>query len=227
MTRSAPAVALTASLALGTAACSKKNNSTGTDTGPVTVVLQYFGSPGFDQAVKDFQAANPNIKVDVQNMGQLKDFQPKLVQWLAAGKGAGDLVMLEEGTLLGYLQDHKNFANLLDLGAGSLKDDYLPYKWQNGFTSDGKKLVGLGSDLMAAGGLRALRERGRAVPADVAVVGFEDSAIAHRTEPPLTTVHQSVDQMGREMARLLLARIAGEEAGSTVLDTYLIVRESA
>jgi DNA-binding LacI/PurR family transcriptional regulator len=83
------------------------------------------------------------------------------------------------------------------------------------------------SDLMAAGALRALRERGRSVPADVAVVGFEDSAIAHRTEPPLTTVHQSVDQMGREMARLLLARIAGEEAGSTVLDTYLIVRESA
>ena len=84
-----------------------------------------------------------------------------------------------------------------------------------------------GSDLMAAGALRALRERGRSVPADVAVVGFEDSAIASSTEPPLTTVHQSVDQMGREMARLLLARIAGREAGSTVLDTYLIVRESA
>jgi cellobiose transport system substrate-binding protein len=146
--RAVAAVALTASLALGTAACSKKNNtSTGTDNGPVTVVLQYFGSPGFDQAVKDFQAANPNIKVDVQNMGQLKDFQPKLVQWLAAGKGAGDVVMLEEGTLLGYLQDHKNFANLLDLGAGSLKDDFLPYKWQGAFTPDGKKLVGLGTDV--------------------------------------------------------------------------------
>jgi len=35
-----------------------------------------------------------------------------------------------------------------------------------------------------------------------------------------------VDQMGREMARLLLARIAGEEADSVVLDTYLVVRES-
>jgi len=146
--RAVAAVALAASLAFGTAACSKKNNTpSASDTGPVTVVLQYFGTPGFDQAAKDFQAANPNIKVDVQNMGQLKDFQPKLVQWLAAGKGAGDVVMLEEGTLLGYLQDNKNFANLLDLGAGSLKDDFLPYKWQNGFTSDGKKLVGLGTDV--------------------------------------------------------------------------------
>jgi DNA-binding LacI/PurR family transcriptional regulator len=83
------------------------------------------------------------------------------------------------------------------------------------------------SDLMAAGALRALRDRGRAVPADVAVVGFEDSAVADRTEPPLTTVHQSVDQMGREMVRLLLARIGGEQQPSVVLDTYVVVRESA
>ncbi|GAA2340959.1 LacI family DNA-binding transcriptional regulator [Dactylosporangium salmoneum] len=83
------------------------------------------------------------------------------------------------------------------------------------------------SDLMAAGAIRALREQGRAVPADVAVVGFEDSAVARQTVPPLTTVHQSVEGMGREMARLLLARIAGGPAHSTVLDTHLVVRESA
>jgi DNA-binding LacI/PurR family transcriptional regulator len=83
------------------------------------------------------------------------------------------------------------------------------------------------SDLMAAGALRALRESGRRVPDDVAVIGFEDSAIARQTEPPLTTVHQSVEAMGREMARLLLARIGGGEARSVVLDTYLVVRESA
>jgi DNA-binding LacI/PurR family transcriptional regulator len=83
------------------------------------------------------------------------------------------------------------------------------------------------SDLMAAGAIRALREAGRRVPDDVAVVGFEDSAIARQTDPQLTTVHQSVEAMGREMARLLLARIAGKDAHSIVLDTYLVVRESA
>jgi DNA-binding LacI/PurR family transcriptional regulator len=83
------------------------------------------------------------------------------------------------------------------------------------------------SDLMAAGAIRALREQGRIVPKDVAVVGFEDSAVARQTLPPLTTVHQSVEGMGREMARLLLARIAGGPAHSTVLDTHLVVRESA
>ncbi|WP_432836576.1 LacI family DNA-binding transcriptional regulator [Dactylosporangium sp. CA-092794] len=83
------------------------------------------------------------------------------------------------------------------------------------------------SDLMAAGAIRALREQGKRIPGDVAVVGFEDSAVARQTLPPLTTVHQSVEGMGREMARLLLARIAGGPAHSTVLDTHLVVRESA
>lgn len=82
------------------------------------------------------------------------------------------------------------------------------------------------SDLMAAGAIRALRELGKRVPAEVAVVGFEDSAVARQTQPPLTTVHQAVEGMGREMARLLLTRIAGGPARSTVLDTHLVVRES-
>ena len=56
------------------------------------------------------------------------------------------------------------------------------------------------SDLMAVGAMRVLREYGRRVPDDVAVVGFEDSVLARQTEPPLTTVHQPVEAMGREMA---------------------------
>jgi DNA-binding LacI/PurR family transcriptional regulator len=85
------------------------------------------------------------------------------------------------------------------------------------------------SDLMAVGALRELRERGRRVPTDVAVVGFEDSVIARQTEPALTTVHQPVEAMGREMARLLVAHIRGEDvpAPMVVLETHLVVRDSA
>lgn len=83
------------------------------------------------------------------------------------------------------------------------------------------------SDLMAVGALRALREAGRRVPAEVAVVGFEDSTLARQTDPPLTTVFQPVEAMGREMARLLVARISGEPAGRhTLLDTHLVSRAS-
>ena len=55
------------------------------------------------------------------------------------------------------------------------------------------------NDLMAAGALRVLREAGRDVPGDVSVVGFDDAPLAQSTHPPLTTVHQSPEQMGREM----------------------------
>ncbi|HZN75291.1 MAG TPA: LacI family DNA-binding transcriptional regulator [Micromonosporaceae bacterium] len=84
------------------------------------------------------------------------------------------------------------------------------------------------SDLMAVGALRALRDAGKQVPGDVAVVGFEDSTLARQTDPPLTTVFQPVEAMGREMARLLVARIGGEPAGQHVLlDTHLVGRLSA
>jgi cellobiose transport system substrate-binding protein len=147
--RSAAAVALSAGLALGVAACSKKDDSTGTGTtsGPVTITVDFFGKPGFDQAAKDFTAKNPNIKVELRNQGELKDFAPKLAQWLSAGSGAADVVMLEEGQLLGYLQDSKNFADLMALGANDVKADYLPFKWNNALTADGKKLLGLGTDV--------------------------------------------------------------------------------
>jgi DNA-binding LacI/PurR family transcriptional regulator len=63
----------------------------------------------------------------------------------------------------------------------------------------------------------------------VAVVGFEDSSIARQTEPPLTTVHQPVEEMGREMVRLLVARINKSEPLEqpyVLLDTHMVARES-
>ena len=83
------------------------------------------------------------------------------------------------------------------------------------------------SDLMAAGALRALRAAGRRVPQDVAVVGFEDSAMARYAQPPLTTVRQPIEELGRQATRLLLARINGEAGGMhLVLGTELVVRSS-
>ncbi|WP_241265880.1 LacI family DNA-binding transcriptional regulator, partial [Streptomyces boncukensis] len=68
----------------------------------------------------------------------------------------------------------------------------------------GLDAVFAGSDLMATGALRTLRERGLRVPADVAVVGYDDLEPASWADPPLTTVRQDVERMGRIMAGLLL-----------------------
>ncbi|WP_457030694.1 LacI family DNA-binding transcriptional regulator [Kitasatospora sp. P5_F3] len=83
------------------------------------------------------------------------------------------------------------------------------------------------NDNMAAGALRVLHRAGRAVPSDVAVVGFDGLAISEIAEPPLTTVHQPIRDIGREMTRMLLALIAGEKPSPLILPTTLIRRESA
>jgi DNA-binding LacI/PurR family transcriptional regulator len=84
------------------------------------------------------------------------------------------------------------------------------------------------NDLMAVGALQALREAGRTVPEDVAVVGFEDAPIAQSAHPPLTTVHQSPEQMGREMVALLLDTMADPDRRNEgrMLPTRLVVRDS-
>lgn len=84
------------------------------------------------------------------------------------------------------------------------------------------------SDLMAVGVLRALYRVGRRVPEDVAVIGFDDLPLGRRTDPPLTTVRQPVEEMGARMVRELLATINRRTTPrSVVLDTELVVRQSS
>ncbi|MFF7155045.1 substrate-binding domain-containing protein [Streptomyces sp. NPDC008139] len=91
------------------------------------------------------------------------------------------------------------------------------------------------SDVMASGALRVLRTSGHRVPDDIAVVGFDDMvSVAEWTDPPLTTVRQDIEEMGRLMARLLLRAVApptGPQSvpalSSIVTPTHLVVRASA
>ncbi|WP_328317601.1 LacI family DNA-binding transcriptional regulator [Streptomyces sp. NBC_00388] len=91
------------------------------------------------------------------------------------------------------------------------------------------------SDVMAAGARQVLRERGLRVPDDIALVGFDDSVIARHMDPPLTSVRQPIEEMGRAMARLLLSEIAVHRSPGTaavertqlVLPTDLVPRLSS
>jgi DNA-binding LacI/PurR family transcriptional regulator len=85
------------------------------------------------------------------------------------------------------------------------------------------------SDLMAAGALSALYAAGKRVPEDVAVVGFDDSIIALSTQPPLSSVHQSMAAMGRELVNVLLQTIESRDQviRRVVLETELVVRQSS
>ncbi|OCC13897.1 LacI family DNA-binding transcriptional regulator [Streptomyces sp. PTY087I2] len=85
------------------------------------------------------------------------------------------------------------------------------------------------NDLMALGACHVLREHGRSVPGDVAVVGFDDSSAALACRPPLTTVRQPVEGMAAEMTRLLLDRLARPDGPvtSVIFEPELVVRGSA
>jgi len=84
------------------------------------------------------------------------------------------------------------------------------------------------NDQMALGVMRALHEAGRAVPADVSVVGFDDMAEAGSFWPPLTTVHQDFTEVGRRCIEMLLHEIEDSTrgVGTSIVPTTLVVRAS-
>ncbi len=85
------------------------------------------------------------------------------------------------------------------------------------------------NDLMAIGAIKAIREAGKRVPDDIAIVGFDDIPLAAHFDPSLTTVRQPVARMGAVACRLLLQEINGEEIleCKAILQTELIVRASS
>ncbi|WP_407653417.1 LacI family DNA-binding transcriptional regulator [Actinoplanes oblitus] len=93
---------------------------------------------------------------------------------------------------------------------------------------DSCSAVFVANDQMALGVLRALTERGRRVPDEVSVVGFDDIPDASSYLPPLTTVHQDFAEVGRRCVQALLAQIGSGPAapGTDLVPTHLVVRGS-
>jgi DNA-binding LacI/PurR family transcriptional regulator len=85
------------------------------------------------------------------------------------------------------------------------------------------------SDLMAAGALSALTAAGRRVPEDVAIVGYDDSPLASSMHPQLSSVRQPIEEMGREVARLLVDAVEGTDRVQrrVILATELVKRASS
>ncbi|MDU0345036.1 LacI family DNA-binding transcriptional regulator [Microbacterium sp. KSW2-29] len=82
------------------------------------------------------------------------------------------------------------------------------------------------NDQMALGALRALADAGRRVPDDVCVVGFDDVADAAEFRPPLTTVRQDFDALGRRAVAALVGAIEGGEPVAETVPASVVVRRS-
>jgi DNA-binding LacI/PurR family transcriptional regulator len=85
-----------------------------------------------------------------------------------------------------------------------------------------------GSDVLALGAVRAARRKGLAVPGDVSVVGYDDSAFMNYTDPPLTTLRQPIEAMSRAAVTLLANQISGNNPTPKELlhEPELVVRSS-
>src|SRR6516164_5240582 len=84
------------------------------------------------------------------------------------------------------------------------------------------------SDLIALGAIRAARRAGLAVPGQVSVVGYDDSPLMSCTEPPLSTVRQPIEAMGRAVVTMLVGQIDGAAVAHDELlfEPELVVRGS-
>ncbi len=92
----------------------------------------------------------------------------------------------------------------------------------------GATAVVAGSDLMAYGAVRAVRDAGLRVPQDVSVVGYDDTALAPLGDPPLTTVRQPLGRISAAVAGAMAAQLDGHRPAQLHLrlEPTLVVRSS-
>ena len=84
-----------------------------------------------------------------------------------------------------------------------------------------------GNDLSALGAINVLLQSGVAVPGKVKVVGFDDSPVASRNQPSITTIRQPIRELGAQVAATLLAILDGQEVEDKILEVKLIKRQSS
>jgi DNA-binding LacI/PurR family transcriptional regulator len=87
--------------------------------------------------------------------------------------------------------------------------------------------VFVNSDLMAIAAIEEIRAHGRSVPDDIAVVGYDDVALAAHGDPPLTTISQNIPVAGRMLAEHLLQLLRTGVMANVTLPAELVVRKSA
>ncbi|MGE5377956.1 MAG: LacI family DNA-binding transcriptional regulator [Bacteroidota bacterium] len=87
--------------------------------------------------------------------------------------------------------------------------------------------VFVNSDLMAIAAMDVIREHGRRVPEDVAVIGYDDLSIAEHSNPPLTTVRQNIPLAGRMLAENLINYLETGIVTNATIPVELIIRKSA
>jgi cellobiose transport system substrate-binding protein len=104
-----------------------------------------FGDFGYKPLYQKYMQEHPNISI-VEHVAEYNVHHQTLQTRLAAGTGADDIVAIDEGFIVQFKSQPDKFVNLLDVGASSIKDRWLPWKWAQSMPND-KTQIGLGTDV--------------------------------------------------------------------------------
>ncbi|MBQ0825742.1 LacI family DNA-binding transcriptional regulator [Streptomyces tagetis] len=178
----------------------------------VNAAIEHLGFPGVscDDAVAVEQAWRHLSSLGHERIGLVLgpgDHQPS-ARKLAAARAVGDVPdAYVARTMFSIEGGHAAATGLIEAGV-------------TGFVC--------ASDPLALGVVRAARRKGLDVPGRISVVGYDDSALMNCTEPPLTTVRQPIEAMGRAVVDLLSAQIDGSAVAPRELlfEPELVVRGS-
>jgi len=137
-----PALVLLAAAALGLAGCGPMGDS----GDHVTLTVATFGDFGYAPLFQQYEAEHPNIRI-TSRIADSDAHNRQLVSELAGGRGAADIEAIDEQYLPRFRQSADKFVNLADYGALGLKSQWVGWKWQQGVTDGGKRVLGLGTDM--------------------------------------------------------------------------------
>jgi cellobiose transport system substrate-binding protein len=112
----------------------------------IKLTINNFGVFGYKPLYAEYQQSHPNIEI-VESVNEYNTHHTNLINHLAAGSGAADIEAIDEGFMAQLKARPEQFANLLDFGAAELEKNYAKFKWQASLSADGKRQIGLGTDV--------------------------------------------------------------------------------
>lgn len=139
-----------AAIALSATGCASTASDAGSSDENVELSVTTFGTFGYDDLYKEYEAAHPGVKINATNIDTGGNARTDVFTKLAAGSGLSDVVAVEEGWLGSIMEVSDQFVDLKDFGAEDLKSRWLDWKYAQGTDSNGR-VIGYGTDIGPTG----------------------------------------------------------------------------
>ncbi|WP_410604712.1 ABC transporter substrate-binding protein [Amycolatopsis sp. lyj-90] len=137
--RFCPGVAI-ALLIVATGACGPASDEN------IELSIATFGDFGYDSLLSEYESTHPGIKIETR-VAEFEAHHKSAATQLAAGRGAADILAIEEQYMPQFRQSTDKFVDLSTLGAADLRSRWPQWKWEQGLANGGKVVLGLGTDM--------------------------------------------------------------------------------